>query len=274
MSKTIFITGASKGFGRLWAEAFLKRGDKVIATSRNADSLKKLSEMYGDRFLAFELEITNRSEVFKVMEMANDHFPGGIDVLINNAGFGVIGTVEEYSEKEARDQFDVNFFGTLWTTQAILPIFREKGKGHIVQMSSVLGINTVPTCGIYSASKYAVEGLSEALQQEVKDFGIHVTLIEPTTYSTEFGSSAQYSVSNPAYDQVKAALAANPAFSEAASGIPTATIEALFAVVDSSHPPLHFFLGNAALGWTQYNYSAKLAEWEEWKDISAKAQGK
>jgi short-subunit dehydrogenase len=272
MSKTIFITGASRGFGKLWAEAFLKRGDKVAATSRNIDGLKDLAEKYGDTFLPLQLDITNRAESFATIQKAKDHF-GNIDVVINNAGFGVFGAVEEIGEQDARDLVDANIFGTLWITQAILPIFREQGKGHILQLSSVLGINTLPTMGIYSATKYAVEGLSEALQMEVKGFGINVTLVEPNGFNTDFWgtSSTIESQTIPAYDQVKADLKAGMA--EGSFGDPKATVEAIFKLVDSDNPPHRLFLGKVAYPWTQQNYAGKLATWESWKDVSAMAHG-
>lgn len=177
MSKTIFITGASRGFGRLWAEAFLKRGDKVVATARNTESLKDLVAQYGDNILALQLDVNSREQSFTAINKAKEHF-GTLDVVINNAGFGVFGTIEETSEEEARSQIETNVFGLLWVTQAVLPIFRAQGHGHIIQVSSVLGVVTLPVLGVYNASKFAVEGLSETLATEVKGFGINVTLVE------------------------------------------------------------------------------------------------
>src|SRR5580698_9104028 len=137
MEKVIFITGASRGFGKLWAEAFLKRGDKVAATARNLDSLKDLVKQYGDSILPIQLDVNNRAESFAAVKKAHAHF-GQIDVLINNAGYGLFGTIEETSEQEARDQFETNVFGLLWVTQAALPIMRAQGHGHIIQLSSIL----------------------------------------------------------------------------------------------------------------------------------------
>ena len=274
MSKTIFITGASRGFGKIWAEAFLQRGDKVAATSRNINGLKELADKYGDAFLPIQLDITNRAESIAAIQKAKALF-GTLDVLINNAGYGVFGAVEEISEQEAKDVVDANLFGTLWATQAVIPIFRAQGKGHVIQLSSTLGINTLPTMGIYSATKYAVEGLSEALHLEVKDFGIHVTLVEPNGFNTDFiGVSAVESKPIAAYDKVKSDFRSGPGMGEDDFGIPEATVEAIFKLVDSDNPPLHFFLGKIALPWTQYNYANKLAEWEDWKDVAIKAHGK
>src|SRR6201996_6674048 len=181
MSKTIFITGASRGFGKIWAEAFLKRGDKVVATARDLSSLDDLVGKYGSNILPIKLDVNDRAADFAAIKQAKDHF-GSIDVLINNAGYGLFGSIEETTEKEAREQIETNFFGLLWATQAVLPIMREQKSGHIIQVSSVLGLVTLPVLGLYNASKFAVEGLSETLATEVAGFGIKVSLIEPNGY--------------------------------------------------------------------------------------------
>ena len=181
MAKTIFITGASRGFGKIWAEAFLKRGDNVAATARNIHTLDDLKNKYGKALLPIQLDVTNREKSFKAVQQAKDYF-GQIDVVINNAGYGLFGTIEEASEQEVRDQMEANVFGLLWVTQAALPILRTQGHGHILQVSSALGVATLPVLGIYNASKWAVEGLSETLATEVKAFGINVTIVEPFAF--------------------------------------------------------------------------------------------
>ena len=273
MSKTIFITGASRGFGKIWAEAFLERGDKVVVTSRSSSGLQDLVDRYGSAVLALELEVTNRAACFDAMAKAKAHF-GNIDVVINNAGTGVFGTIEELDEQEARDIIEANLFGTLWITQAALPIFRAQGSGHIVQLSSALGIYSFPTVGIYSASKFAVEGFSEALSQEVKGFGIYVTLVEPNGYATDFNNSSVQSKPIAAYDDMKAELYALPEFSASdAYGDPKATAEAMLKLVDAPNPPLRLFLGKKALPLAQNSYNERLNTWENWKDVSVKAHG-
>jgi len=274
MNKTIMITGASRGFGKIWTEAFLKRGDNVVATSRNAASLKPLADRYPKQFLALELDVTDKTAGVEAVAQARAKF-GGLDVLINNAGYSVFGALEENTEQEARDQFEVNVFGTLWMTQAVLPGFRAQGSGHIIQLSSVLGINALPTMGLYCATKFAVEGFSEALQAEVKDFGIRVTLIEPNSFQTDFfGTSAVQSPALPAYAAVKAAFAAGEGLKEENVGDPQATIEAILGVVDAAEPPLRLFLGKLGLPWTQYTYGEKLALWQNNQDVSVRAHGK
>lgn len=206
------------------------------------------------------------------MNKARQHF-GNIDAVINNAGYSLFGTIEENSEKEARD-FEANVFGTLWMTQAILPVFREQGKGHIIQLSSVLGVNSLPTMGLYSATKYAVEGFSEALQMEVKDFGINVTLIEPNSFKTDFfGSSAIESTPLNAYAKVTSDFRSGDGLKPENIGDPNATVKAILEIVDAENPPLRLFLGKLAYPWTQYTYGEKLASWEVWKEVSAKAHG-
>lgn len=272
MAKTIFITGASRGFGKLWAEALLQRGDKVVATARNVNALDDLVNKYGDNILPLQLNVNNREAGFAAIAKAKAHF-GGIDVLINNAGYGLFGTVEETTEQEAREQMETNFFGLLWLTQAVLPVMRQQGHGHILQLSSVLGLVTLPVLGLYNASKFAVEGLSETLAAEVKGFGINVTLIEPNGFATDWsGASAAQSAAHPAYEGVRAA------FQEGVGGdiwgVPEATTAAVLKLIDSDNPPLRLFLGNQAHPWVKQVYEERHAEWENWKEISAAAQGK
>jgi short-subunit dehydrogenase len=273
MKKTVIITGASRGFGKIWAEAFLKRGDNVVATSRDTDSLQDLVDKYGDSILPLKLNVISRENCIAVVAAAEEEF-GHIDAIINNAGYCVFGTVEENSEKEAKDLFEVNVFGTLWMTQAILPVFRKQGKGHIIQLSSVLGINSLPTMGLYSATKFAVEGFSEALQEEVRDFGINITLIEPNSFATDFfGSSSIRSRPLDVYAKVRADFNAGDGSKPENVGDPAATVDVILDLVDNENPPLRLFLGKLAYPWTQYTYGQKLALWEEWKDVSITSHG-
>ncbi len=272
MSKTIFITGASRGFGKIWAEAFLKRGDKVIATARNTDTLNDLVQNYGDSILALPLDVNNRDAAFAAVAKAKNHF-GAIDVLINNAGYGLFGTIEETTEQEARDQIETNVFGLLWLTQAVLPVMREQGHGHIIQVSSILGVATLPILGLYNASKFAVEGLSETLAAEVKGFGINISLIEPNGFATDWaGPSAIQTTPMDIYQPVRDAF--NAGLTDDAFGIPEATTEAVLKLVDTANPPLRLFLGKMALPWAKQVYEGRLAEWEAWADVSAAAHGK
>jgi NAD(P)-dependent dehydrogenase (short-subunit alcohol dehydrogenase family) len=162
MSKTWFITGASKGFGREWTEAALERGDNVAATARNLETLDALLDTYGDAVLPIELDVTDREADFAAVQRAAEHF-GSLDIVVNNAGYGHFGMIEELSESDVRAQMETNLFGALWVTQAALPIMREQGSGHIIQVSSIGGISAFPTVGAYHASKWALEGFSQSL---------------------------------------------------------------------------------------------------------------
>jgi NAD(P)-dependent dehydrogenase (short-subunit alcohol dehydrogenase family) len=271
MSKTIFISGASRGFGKTWAEAFLKRGDKVIATARNVDALSDLVQQYGEQLLPIQLNVNDREAGTAAVQQAKAHF-GTIDVLINNAGFGLLGSVEEVSEQQAHQVMETNFFGLLWLTQAVLPIMRQQGHGHIIQVTSVLGLITWPVMGLYNASKFAVEGLSETLAAEVKEFGIKVSLVEPGPYATDFaGTSATYTQGLPAYDAVKAAFRAEVV--NVPLGKPAATTDAILKLVDSENPPLRLLLGKLGYPLVQQAYRSRMAEWEAWNEVAIAAQG-
>jgi NAD(P)-dependent dehydrogenase (short-subunit alcohol dehydrogenase family) len=272
MGKTIFITGASRGFGKIWTKEFLKRGDKVAATARNLSDLNDLVKEFGSSVLPIQLDVNNRKDVFEAVKKANDHF-GGIDVLINNAGYGLFGTIEETTEKEARNQIDTNVFGLLWASQAVLPVMRTQGHGHIIQVSSVLGLVTLPVLGIYNASKFADEGLSETLASEVAGFGIKVTLVEPNGFSTDWaGASATNTVPMKEYEKVRAAFQAG--LTDDIFGIPDATAEAVLKLVDAPNPPLRLFLGKMALPWVKQVTAARMETWEQWANVADKAHGK
>lgn len=244
MSKVILITGASRGFGKIWAKALLKRGDKVAATARNLDDLNDLVEEYGDAVFPVQLDVNDRDACFGAVEKVKAHF-GHIDVLINNAGFGLFGAIEETTEAQARAQMETNFFGLLWVTQAIVPVMRAQRQGHIIQVSSFLGLVTLPVLGLYNASKYAVNGLSETLATEVKSFGINVSLIEPNGFSTDWsGASAFQTEPNEIYAPIKKAFADGAA--PDTWGNPEATAKAVLTLIDSENPPLHFLLGKMA----------------------------
>ncbi len=271
MSKTWFITGASKGFGREWTEAALERGDKVAGTARKLDTLDDLVKNYGDTFLPIQLDVTDRDDDFAAVQQAAEHF-GELDVVINNAGYGHFGMIEELTEEEIRSQVETNLFGALWVTQAALPIMREQGSGHIIQVSSIGGISAFPTVGAYHASKWALEGFSQSLAQEVAGFGINVTLIEPGGYSTDWsGPSATHSEENPAYADVREAAKNRP--SASSPGDPTATRDAILKVVDAEEPPLRIFFGEAPIEIATKDYESRLATWNEWQPVSSEAQG-
>jgi NAD(P)-dependent dehydrogenase (short-subunit alcohol dehydrogenase family) len=269
--KTWFITGTSRGFGREWAIAALDRGDMVAATARDIASLDDLAAKYGDAILPIRLDVTDRAADFAAVKLAHDYF-GRLDVVVNNAGYGQFGMVEEISESEIRAQLETNLLGALWVTQAALPYLREQGSGHILQVSSIGGISAFMNTGAYHASKWALEGVSQSLAEEVAGFGIKVTLIEPSGYSTDWaGSSAKHATPLPAYEPVRE-QAAQARAKRFTPGDPGATRDAVLRLVDSPNPPLRLFLGEAPLGIATADYESRLATWREWQPVAAAAQ--
>jgi NAD(P)-dependent dehydrogenase (short-subunit alcohol dehydrogenase family) len=274
MTKTWFITGTSRGFGREWAAAALERGDNVAATARDTSTLDDLAQLYGDRLLPIALDVTDRDADLAAVQQAHERF-GRLDVVVNNAGYGHFGFVEELSEADVRDQLETNFFGALWVTQAALPILREQGSGHIIQVSSIGGISAFPIVGAYHASKWALEGLCQSLAQEVAPFGIHVTLIEPGGFSTDWaGPSAKHSEPLPAYDDIRERThRERAARNTSGPGDPKASAAAVLRIVDADEPPLRVFFGAAPLSIAKADYSSRLETWEKWDDVSQLAQG-
>ncbi len=273
MPKTWFITGASRGFGREWAIAALERGDTVAATARETSTLDDLAAKFGDVLLPLRLDVTDRAAVFAAVQQAHARF-GRLDILVNNAGYGQFGMVEELSEADAREQIDTNLFGALWVTQAALPIMREQGSGRILQVSSIGGITAFPNIGMYHASKWALEGLSQALAQEVAGFGITVTVIEPTGYATDWaGPSARHAEPLPAYEPVREQAQRARASRTVSPGDPVATRDAVLQIVDADEPPLRIFFGDGPLALAEKDYESRLATWHEWEPVSIAAHG-
>jgi NAD(P)-dependent dehydrogenase (short-subunit alcohol dehydrogenase family) len=270
MKKTWFITGASRGFGRIWAEAALKRGDQVTATSRKLADVADLKEQYGDAVLPLALDVTNSGQVQQVVEQAYAHF-GRLDVLVNNAGRSLFATTEEASDEQIRALFDTNYFGMVRVLRAALPLLRRQGSGHILGVSSGLGITTLPMIGFYCATKWAVEAMHEALAQEVKAFGVKVTLVEPGPYATDFGKSSEIADVLEPYAEIRKQFLKHLANVE--QGDPYATADAVLKLVDADNPPLRLGLGTSILPRARAAYAERLATWEAWEDVSNAAMG-
>lgn len=271
--KVWFITGTSRGFGREWTKAALERGDKVAATARDVATLDDLASTYGSALLPLQLDVTDREADFAAVKQAHDHF-GRLDIVVNNAGYGHFGFVEEVTEQEARDQIETNVFGALWVTQAALPYLRAQRSGHIVQVSSIGGVLAFQNLGLYHASKWALEGFSQSLAQEVAPFGIHVTLIEPGGFATDWGgSSSRRSAPLPGYEQVHEEADRIRSQRVAKPGDPTASARALLKVVDAENPPLRVFFGEVGLGMAKAEYADRIKTWEQWQPVAIEAQG-
>ncbi|MEE1898256.1 SDR family NAD(P)-dependent oxidoreductase [Flavobacterium rakeshii] len=271
-NKIWFITGTSRGFGRVWTEAALQRGDKVAATARSLESIADFKEKYGDNVLTLQLDVTKPEQVKTALDQAYNHF-GKLDIVFNNAGYSLIGTIEEANPDEIRLLYETNVIGPVTVIQAALPLLRKQGYGHILGTSSNLGHISFPVIGYYCSSKWAFESIHESLAVEVSQFNIKVTIIEPGAYATEFGSqeSLKFSAGMEEYNDFKNQFIGGLRNLE--RGNPDATPNALFKVVDSKNPPLRFFLGNQGLPSVREAYNNRLAEWEEWETVSNSAQG-
>lgn len=262
-----FITGASRGLGRQWAIAALDRGDRVAAAARDISALQELCEVYGDAILPIRLDVTDREACFAAVGAAHERF-GRLDVVVNNAGYGQYGFVEELSETEARAQMDTNFFGALWVTQAALPILRAQGSGHIVQVSSIGGVTAFPNLGAYHASKWALEGLTQSLAGEVAPFGVRVTLVEPGGFATDWVGTAAQSQPLADYDDERATFESARRARMSDLAPPEASRSAILAIVDAAEPPLRVFLGRNVFALARADYESRLAEWAKWEPVA------
>ena len=270
MKKTWFITGASRGFGRIWAEAALQRGDQVTATARKLVDVADLKERFGEAVLPLALDVTDPEQVQQVVQQAYGHF-GRLDVLVNNAGLALVAATEEASDEQIHDLFDTNYVGMVRVLRAALPLLRKQGSGHILGVSSGLGITSLGLIGFYCATKWAVEGMHEALAQEVRPFGIKVTLAEPGAYATDFGKSAKIAHVLEPYAGMREQLMTHLATME--RGDPEATAEAILKLVDAENPPLRLGLGTTILPRARAAYAERIATWEAWDDVANAAMG-
>jgi NADP-dependent 3-hydroxy acid dehydrogenase YdfG len=270
--KIWFITGTSRGFGRVWAEAALHRGDKVAATARTLESISDLKDKHGANILTLAVDVTQSDQVAKAVTQAHAHF-GRLDVVLNNAGYPLIATIEEASAEDVRSLYETNIMGTLSVVKSALPLLRKQGSGHIVGISSTLGHVTMPLIGYYCSSKWAFEAIHESLAMEIKHFGIKVTIVEPGAYATEFGgpSSGRFAAGLDIYAPLKAQVLEGMKTME--RGDPQATSDAMFKLVDAENPPLRLFLGSHNLPQVRIAYAERLATWEGWQSVAESAQG-
>jgi NAD(P)-dependent dehydrogenase (short-subunit alcohol dehydrogenase family) len=262
--RTWFITGASRGVGRSFAQAALAAGDRVAATARDTSTLDDLVAEHGDAIVPIELDVTDRDAAFAAVGQACERL-GRLDVVVNNAGYGVSGAIEELSEEQARRQIEVNLFGALWVTQAALPIMRVQGSGWIVQVSSIGGLAAFPLTGIYHASKWALEGFSESLRQEVAPFGIKVLMVEPSGFRTDWaGSSMDRAEPIDAYQRIEAIAARRSGQQQENNGSqpgnPDLAAQALLETLDREDPPFRLLLGNIAYDVAVDRYQSRLEE--------------
>jgi len=270
-----FITGASRGFGRSFTRAALSAGDRVAATARDTSALDDLVAEHRDAILPIQLDVTDREAAFAAIRQAHDRL-GRLDVVVNNAGYGVSGAIEELTEDQARRQIDVNLLGALWVTQAALPILREQGSGWIVQVSSIGGLAAFPLTGIYHASKWGMEGFSETLRQEVAPFGIKVLMVEPSGFRTDWaGSSMDRAAPIGAYEQIEAIAERRAAQQEENNGSqpgnPDLAARALLDTLDRDDPPFRLLLGNVAYDVAVDRNQSRLQEFRAGEQVARNA---
>jgi NAD(P)-dependent dehydrogenase (short-subunit alcohol dehydrogenase family) len=248
MSKVWFITGSARGLGRAFTEVVLEAGHLVAATARKPEQLADLIKTYGDRLLTVKLDVTSPAEVQKAVAAAMDAF-GRIDVVVNNAGYGFVGAFEEMTADEFKGQIDTNFWGVVNVTRAMLPVLREQGSGHIIQITSIGGRLGVPGLSGYHAAKFAVEGLSETLAQEIKPLGLKLTIVEPGGFRTDWaGASMAFAkpmeVYAPVMDAIRGYMGQH---SGRQPGDPRKAGQVLLKLVEMEHPPLRLPLGKDAI---------------------------
>jgi len=269
MSKVWLITGCSRGLGRALAEAVLVAGHKLVATARNPAQLTDLVERYGDQVCAVALDVTDEPAAGNAIEAAVDTF-GRLDVLVNNAGYGDVGSIEDTSLADFRAQIETNLFGVINVTKTAIPLMREQGSGHIIQFSSIVGRLGPPGRGAYAAAKWGIEGFSEVLAKEVGPLGVKVTIIEPGGFRTDFaGASATIRNGRPEYDSTVGRMARfQRDFSGAQPGDPAKAAAVIIHIASLDEPPLRLLLGSDAVHSAEQSDSARLGADKKWRELS------
>jgi len=266
-----FVTGASSGFGRALVEALVLKGRRVAATARDPDSLSALAALYPDHLLPLKLDVTNQEQVQSVVDAALEHF-GSVDVVVNNAGYGVVGALEEHSDDQVRQNMETNFFGPVNVLRAVLPALRRQKRGHIVNISAAAAISNYPGFPIYGAAKCALEGLSESLAGELKPLGVGVTVVQPGPFRTDFiGRSlerAAESISD--YEKTSGQFAKLiMGMNGRQPGDPAKAAKAIISAVESESPPLRLVLGRYAIDKVKKKLAATAQELEKWEKTGA-----
>ncbi|TGE10113.1 oxidoreductase [Hymenobacter fodinae] len=271
--KTWFITGVSTGFGKELAEYCLQNGDKVAATFRKQEQADEFTQKAGENGRGFVCDVVQEQQVKQAVEGAIQHF-GQLDVIVNNAGYGSLGSIEEIDDAEVQRQFDVNVFGPLRVLRAVLPHLRERRSGHVLNITSIGGLKTFPGVGVYNASKFALEAIGESLAQQVAPLGIKVTNIEPSGFRTEWaGSSATYADTN--IEDYRSTVGENlkgiQGYSGKQPGDPQRAAKIMFDVVRQENPPLHLPLGKAAVKGAREKFTGLVKELEAVADLGDSA---
>jgi len=269
MAKIWFITGSSRGLGRSLTEAVLLKGDKVAATARNPENLDDLVERYGGQIYPIKLDVTNHSEIRDAVKNAVEHF-GQIDVLVNNAGFGIIGAAEAFTDEQVYSQLETNLYAPIEVTRAVLPYMRKQRSGHILQISSVGGRVGNAGLTMYQAAKFGLGGFSEALAKEVAPLGIHVTCVEPGGFRTDWaGASMTYAAEIEGYEET---VQQRSEFFKSGKfvpmGDPDKAAKVMVDLVDNAEPPVHLVLGSEAISILKDANNKRDDEMEKWLPVS------
>jgi len=269
MTKIWFITGSSRGLGRSLTEAVLAKGDKVAATARKPEQLKDLADKYPGQLFPVQLDVTNKAQIVTAVESTIAHF-GRIDVLVNNAGFGIIGAAEAFTDEQVRSQLETNLYAPIEITRVVLPYMRKQRSGRILQISSVGGRVGNAGLTMYQAAKFGLGGFSEALSKEVADLGIHVTCVEPGGFRTDWaGDSMTYAPSVEGYEST---VDARVGFFQSGKfvpvGDPDKAAKVMVELVDHPEPPTHLVLGSEAIALLKNADSLRSAEMEKWMPVS------
>ncbi|MET3501244.1 NAD(P)-dependent dehydrogenase (short-subunit alcohol dehydrogenase family) [Mucilaginibacter rubeus] len=268
MERIWFITGSSRGLGRSLAEAVLSSGDKVAATARNNDSLKALLARYPEILYPITLDVNDKEQVHQAIADTVARFDR-IDVLVNNAGFGITGAVEAFTDEQVRSQLETNLYAPIEITRAVLPYMRKQRSGHILQISSMGGRVGSGGVSVYQAAKFGLSGFSEGLALEVADFGIKVTCIEPGGFRTDWaGDSMTYAEKIDGYDMVNKRIELFKSGGFKPIGDPDKAAKAIIDIVNAPEPPLHLLLGSEAVAIVRHSEAAKLRELEKWEKVS------
>jgi NAD(P)-dependent dehydrogenase (short-subunit alcohol dehydrogenase family) len=269
MSNVWFITGSSRGLGRNLTAAVLAAGQRVAATARRPEQLADLVAQYGSRILPLALDVTDTTQIGSAVAAAIAHF-GRLDVVVNNAGFGITGAVEGYTDEQVRSQLETNLYAPIAVTRAVLPHLRRQRSGHILQISSMGGRVGNPGAAIYQAAKFGLGGFSEALAKEVAPLGIRVTCVEPGGFLTDWATSSMtYAPEVPGYETTvgpRIAMLQGGTFEP--MGDPDKAAQVMLALVENSAPPLRLLLGSEAVAITEHAENARRAELEKWRSVS------
>jgi NAD(P)-dependent dehydrogenase (short-subunit alcohol dehydrogenase family) len=272
MPKTWLITGAARGLGAQIAKAALAAGDRVVATARKAADIEKAFPVAGEKLLAQSLDVTDTRAPETVVKAAHHRF-GGVDVLVNNAGYGQLGIFEESSEDDVTRQFETNVFGLMRVTRAVLPVMRSQGSGHIINFSSIAGLIAADMCTLYGASKFAVEGFSVNLARDLAPLGIHVSIVEPGYFRTDFLDPSSAHFSGQRIGDYDEARKRSEALYEQANhhqpGDPAKLGPAILQLANAQPPPLRLLLGTDALDMVRKDMASRSLELEAWTTLSS-----